>query len=291
MPGSVALPSDITDPIILADWLELLALTAADGNSSHGDLQRALNRLGAENVDTVCTDTMRELNRRAEAAGDNYPFTFSGTLLNSRGDWRLFTPYVFCLLLSYCDDHKKRIKGLPHEVMFEQLSCLAAKRYIGGDVLRFGSPRDKLPSGFLNALIHVCGAVGEWNCAGVGRTLQRKDGGLDLVAWKHFPDRQIGKLILFGHCASGKNWNEKINELQPSDFCTHWLGGERSPIVKSFFIPHRLSPELFEYQAISAKLFFDRCRIAYWVPNDDFGQIAGRASVQWCKRLLEKVKS
>lgn len=291
MPGSVALPSDITDTIILADWLELLALTAADGNSSHGDLQRALNRLGAENIDTVCTDSMQELNRRVAAARDNYPFTFSGTLLRSKGDWRLFTPYVFCLLLSYCNNNKKRITGLRHEVMFEQLSCLAAKRYIDGDVLRFGSPRDSLPSGFLDALTHVCGAVGEWNYAGVGRTLRRKDGGLDLVAWKHFPDRKIGKLILFGHCASGENWDAKINELQPSDFCTRWLGGDRSPIVKSFFIPHRLSPELFEDRAISAKLFFDRCRIAYWVPNDDFAQITGRASVQWCERLLEKVKS
>jgi hypothetical protein len=291
MPGSIVLPSDTTSPIILADWLELLALTADDGNSSHGDLQRALNRLGAENVDTVCTDTMRELNRRVTAAGGNYPFIFSGTLLKSKGDWRSFIPYVFCLLLSYCDDSKKKVRGLRHEVMFEHLSCLAAKRYIDGEALRFGSPRDTLPGSFWEALMQVCGKVGEWSCAGVGRTLRKKDGGLDLVAWKHFPDCQIGKLILFGHCASGQNWDEKINELQPNDFCSRWLSGDRSPIVKSFFIPHRLSPELFEDRAISAKLFFDRCRIAYWVPNDEFGQITGRASVQWCEQLLEKVKA
>jgi hypothetical protein len=292
MLGSVPLPPDISSPIILADWLELLALTAADGNSSHGDLQRALNRLGAENMDSLCTESMRELNRRVDSTGGNYPFTFSGTLLTTKGDWKQYTPYVFCLLLSYCDDAQKKIRGIRHEVMFEHLSCLAAKKYLGGEVVRFGSPRDTLPSGFIKALTNVCGAVGEWSCTHVGRTLRTKDAGLDLVAWKHFPDRQIGKLILFGHCASGANWDEQINELQPNDFCSRWLGGDISPIVKSFFIPHRIQPEVFEDRAISAKLFFDRCRIAYWVTNEEFEKIPnGVAVVQWCDQLLKRVKS
>lgn len=291
MAGIIPFPSDITSPIVLADWLELIALTVDDGNASHGDLHRELNRLGAENMDTSCTDTMFELNRRVVAAGDNYPFTFSGTLLKSKGDWKAYTPYIFCLLLSYCDDTMKKIKGIRHEVMFEHLCCLAAKRYLGGDVIRFGFPRDTLPKGFLDAITRVCGLVGEWSCAEVGRTLRRKDGGLDIVAWKHFPDRQVGKLILFGHCASGGDWEGKINELQPSDFCSLWLNNERSPIVKTFFIPHRLSPDVFENRAVSAKLFFDRCRIAYCVPSADFDNITGQAGVKWCEQVLERAKS
>ncbi len=111
MSGNIPLPPDVTDPIVLADWLEILALTAADGNASHGDLQRALNRLGIDNVDGICSDSMCELNRRIAATGENYPFTFSGTLLRAKGDWRAFTPYVFCLFLSYCDDRKKGSQG------------------------------------------------------------------------------------------------------------------------------------------------------------------------------------
>ena len=289
--ANIPLPSDITDPIVLADWLELLAMMSDDGNSSHGDLQRVLNRLGTSDVNGMCTDVMGELNRRSMAAGGNYPFTFSGTLLRTKGDWRLFTPYVFCLLLSYCDDKKKKVPGSKHEVMFEQLSCLAAKRYLGGEAVRFGSPRESLPKGFRDALAHVCGVVNEWSFAGIGRTLGAKDGGLDLVAWKHFPDRQIGKLILFGHCASGTNWNDKINELQPDDFCSRWLGGDKSPVVKSFFIPHRLSTDIFSDWAISAKLFFDRCRIAFCVSNDDFCSVTSNANIQWCEKVLEKTKT
>jgi len=289
MSSSIRFPSEATNPIVLADWLELSALTADDGNASHGDLQRVMNRLGVDDCDSICTDCMTELHRRVAAAQDSYPFTFSGTLLKMRGDWGGYAPYIFCLLLSYCDEKTKNIKGLQHEVMFEELACLAARNYIGGDVVRFGAPRTDLPSGFIDALTVVCSKVKEWSPV-AGKTLRKKDGGLDLVAWKHFPDGQIGKIILFGHCASGSNWDNKINELQPNDFCTRWLGGDRSPVVKSFFIPHRLSPDVFADRAVSAKLFFDRCRIAHWVPSGDFVTRTNKSGLQWCKKVLKKVR-
>ncbi|MDO8546908.1 MAG: hypothetical protein Q7R68_06065 [Nitrospirales bacterium] len=291
MPGSIPLPSDTTDPIVLADWLELLALNADDGNSSHGDLERGLNRLGADDIDSICKDSMMELNRRVIATAENYPFSFSGTLLAVKGDWRGFTPYVFCLLLSYCDNKKKKTSGLRHEVMFEQLSCIAARNYIGGEAVRFGAPRKELPAGFRDALHVLCEKVQEWSCSHRGKTLRKKDDGLDLVAWKPFPDRRIGKVILFGHCASGGDWDEKINELQPNDFCSKWLGGDRSPIVKTFFIPHRLSQEVWDDRAISAKLFFDRCRIAYWAKNDEFCEVTKQNSIKWCECVLDRITS
>jgi hypothetical protein len=287
MSQNIPLPSDITDPIALADWLEMLALTSPDGNASHGDLQRVLNRLGTSNTDVISTACMNELHSRVSSTDPSYPFTFSGTLLRTKGDWREFTPYVFCLLLSFFDEKKRKVKGLRHEVMFEQLSCTAARKYIGGEALRFGSPRqDPVPSGFRDALVHLCGLIGEWAPPSSGR-FKKQDGGLDLVAWRHFPDRLIGKLILFGHCASGNNWDSKVNELQPDNFCSQWLGGAKSPIVKTFFIPFRLRQEVFGDRAIAAKLFFDRCRIAHWADNKEFKTITKGANERWCKQLLK----
>jgi hypothetical protein len=287
----VSLPSDLSDPIILADWLEVLALTANDGNSSHGDLERGLNRLAMDDRDSLCRDAMNELNLRVSSAVDSYPFTFSGTLLQVKQDWRRFTPYVFCLLLSYAEDSKKKVKGIKHTVIFEQLSCMAAKNYIGGEVLRFGAPRKELPSSFRDALSAICAKVEEWSSSSTASTIHKQDGGLDLIAWKRFPDRRIGKLILFGHCASGQDWDGKINELQPGDFCSEWLAGEKSPIVKTFFVPHRLSDEIWAHRAISAKLFFDRCRIAHWVKNDEFCDGTEQENLKWCETVLERLSS
>ena len=289
MGRNLPLPSEISNPIVLADWLELLALISEDGNASHGDLQRVLNRLGIEDSDALCRDSMSELNRRVLAAGEKYPFDFSGSLVSVKGKWTKYSPYVFCLLLSYCDDKQKKIKGFQHELMFEQLSCIAAKTYLDGEVLRFGSPRSDLPKAFRDALRFLCTQVNEWNYFQGTDTLHRRDGGLDLVAWKHFPDRQLGKLILFGHCASGQNWDEKITELQPADFCSQWLGGEKSPIVKTFFIPHRVPPDAWEFRAISAKLLFDRCRIACWADSNEFCSVTKQASLRWCEKVLKKV--
>jgi hypothetical protein len=285
----VPLPSDLTNPIHLADWLEILALNSADGNASHADLQRSLNRLGAHNKDDLSIGAVTELNKRTVAAGDSYPFTFSGTLLSLKRNWQEFTPYVFCLLLSVCEKKKKRVIGINHEMMFEQLSCIAAANYVGGTALRFGSPRKELPAAFGDALLRVCAELNEWTFRTGRKVLHRKDDGLDLVAWKPFPDRQIGKLILFGHCASGEDWGDKINELRPDVFCSRWLGGDKSPIVKTFFIPHRVSAEMWDHHAIAAKLFFDRCRIAYWVKNDDFSKVTKRTNVRWCERIFETV--
>lgn len=286
----IPLPSELADPIVLADWLELVAISSDDGNSSHGDLERGLNRLGIEDRDSLARDAMQELNLRLNSTGDSYPFTFSGTLLSVRRNWKKFTPYIFCLLLSYCDDKKKQVPGFKHTVMFEQLSCLAAKNYIGGEVLRFGTPRKEMPSSFREALSTLCRTVEEWSHSRTASTLHKQDGGLDLVAWKRFPDRRIGKLILFGHCASGQNWDAKINELQPVNFCSEWLAGEKSPVVKSFFIPHRLSNEIWANRATSAKLFFDRCRIAHWVGNDEFSRSTGQDNVRWCEMVLKRLQ-
>jgi hypothetical protein len=289
MPGLVALPRDNTDPVLLTDWLELSAIAAEDGNAGYGDLQRSLAPFSLEGIDELCSRSQLEVRRRLKAAEEGYPFSYSGTSLQLKKDWRSFIPYVFCLLLSYCDDDVKKIGGLKHTAMFEHLSCLAAEKYLGGRALRFGSPRDTLPSGFVKAVQQICQEIGEWEYIKGTPRPYNKDGSLDVVAWKPFPDCQLGKLILFGHCASGQNWLEKISELGPSNFCTRWLGGEKSPIVKTFFIPHRLSQDEFNDRAIDAKLFFDRCRIACLAPNDEFTKLTDCNCTRWCETLLKKI--
>ena len=60
--------------ILLADWLELFALVAADKSSSSGDLERALRRAAIITpddpmvVEEKCVEVFLELERRATAA-------------------------------------------------------------------------------------------------------------------------------------------------------------------------------------------------------------------------------
>lgn len=289
MAAPVALPSEHYRETALADWLELSALLADDGNASHGDLQRALNRMGSEQAEESCRNVMTELRHRVQDAGGRYPFRFSGSLLSIQEDWSAFTPYVFCLLLSFCDDKAKQIADIHHTRLFESLCCAAARDYIGGKVVRFGAPREELPAGFVDALEEIKKLVIEWPVPPCRASLNRQDDGLDLVAWKPFPDLRVGKLILFGHCASGHDWEDKILELIPDRFCSSWLGGEQSPVVKTFFIPHRVELEHWERLVTKARLFFDRCRIAATINPDDMDSRLRKSCLKWCKAVLRRL--
>ena len=68
-------PTGVATPIALADWLEIVALTAPDGDASAGDLDRPLRRLGTSSPEELIARVFTEIDRRVKAAGDAYPFT------------------------------------------------------------------------------------------------------------------------------------------------------------------------------------------------------------------------
>ena len=65
----IPLPCDPSDAVLLADWLEILALLSPDGNASSGDLSRVLKRESVfedsededEEIEHKCQDVFDEL--------------------------------------------------------------------------------------------------------------------------------------------------------------------------------------------------------------------------------------
>ncbi len=96
------LPESPTDRVELADWLEIHALVSPDGNSSRGDLERALRTAALfetneyEAIERKCLEVFAELEDRTKAAREAYPFKIDGSLLKII-DWREYPVYVFCL--------------------------------------------------------------------------------------------------------------------------------------------------------------------------------------------------
>ena len=122
-----------------------------------------------------------------------------------------------------------------------------------------------MPSAFSEALKELCVLLGEGEVAQHESTLNRKDDGLDLVAWSHFPDRYPSKLVMFGQCTAAKDWESKLQDLSIDRFCRFWLSRIVSPgPIKSFFTPHRVLFDKWELAASGSGILFDRCRIAHW---------------------------
>jgi len=272
----LSLPLPATDELQLADWLELLVLLSPDENASYLDLERVFRRegvLGLNNDETVgpkIQSVSLELERRALAAGEAYPFRLDERSISLKGPMDQFVPYVFCLCLSFLGlDNELNKKPYPRR-LFEYLCCEAARSFVDGEAVRFASPRATrdLPVEFHLAVNALCMRIKE----GVGfsqkRTFSSKDDAIDVVAWREFPDEAEGKLLLIGNCASGRNWESKLDELQPHIFCEDWMIEVPVSVrfgIRAFFIPRRLNPQDWKRVSRRAGMIFDRCRIAHWV--------------------------
>jgi hypothetical protein len=201
------------------------------------------------------------------ATDGEYPFEFEQGLLRVK-DGGESMPYIFMLLLC---NVAPTAGHAGTAVMFEHLCVEAATNYLGGRrqsnarAIRFGSPR-KAPLGKLKQIIdHACSQMYEGGgCKSPELAGHVGDDGLDVLAWKGFPDRKIGKLVAFGQCAAGSiTWTAKLNELDGRKFSQKWF---RDPLVcdpiRLFFVPRRVPAQDWRHAAIDAGIIFDRCRIA-----------------------------
>src|SRR5438067_2382059 len=98
----LALPSEATNILKLSDWLEIYALISPDENSSRGDLEKMIRTASVfesrnrEAVEEVCLEVFSELEQRATAAGEAYPFIIDGAVLNCKPNREEFIAYIFC---------------------------------------------------------------------------------------------------------------------------------------------------------------------------------------------------
>jgi hypothetical protein len=263
-------PNSTTDVARLADWLELTAIEADDGDSSAGDLERALNIQTTGNLGDILAQVFDEIHLRQRAAADAYPFEVKGTVVSLRDSFPANpVPYLFCLVLSYYGWKKKGNSRFDPWLLFEHLSCVAARDYVGGDAILFGTSSRKGvgAKGVFRAQVDSLAAeLNEGESYKQLKGVRIQDGKLDLVAWKPFPDRRGSQLMLFGQCAAGANWDgAKLSELQPREgFWDNWLSDAPiSPLIRSYFVPHR-TPEVgyWKHNARLGGIFFDRCRVA-----------------------------
>lgn len=269
---------------------------------SAGDLKGAfeidddtLEGGSSEDVDDLIENGIQEvfeyLEDRTKAGGNSYPFTLdkSGSELRITRDSLSLShyAYLFCLLVSvYRKDHLLPLRvfeGVKSAVpsLFQACGTLAAAGFVSGCSVSFDFPRED-GSGFLTSLKRTYGHLGEGvtrHISPPGASPSQKDGGIDVIAWRPFPDGHPGQLYLLGQCASGKEWREKSVEPQIKKFYYWFTSLPASPIVQAIFIPfsadenvkplygRSYSEERHGYylcHTYGLGIIFDRCRIPFY---------------------------
>lgn len=279
-----------------ADWLELRALQAKRrgvsireyirdlgiGGTSDGlddDLRSSFDSDDDQICEQKAEDAFAEIDDRANACGGTYPLEIiDENVLQVRPGSEKWA-YSFMALLSRLgkDAGPPDLNGAR---LFEDLCAKAIETYLGRGprgpsrerasvasvrARVFGFPRRVLPAAFVDALDQLCAELGEGSGHRARPNLPRKkDDKLDIVAWRAFGDCRPGKLIVFGQCATGQKWREKISELpQPHKWCQNWM--RELPAVdpvRAFFVPHRVEFNEWIETCLYGGLLFDRCRIA-----------------------------
>lgn len=272
-----------------ADFLELSALRSQKRSVSAREYMRDLGMASAtetiadsedddlpeeidDQAEPLAEAAFAELDERRRSCGEAanvYPFRLytNRVELDADSDGSLYT---FLALLSWFGKDAGPA-GSDGEKLFEEICAKAAEAYLGGpsELVRsfvFGFPRRVAPAGFKTALNKLCNEMGEGQGHHKGRPKlpDQKDGKLDIVAWREFEDRRQGKLITFGQCATGLNWDKKVSELPAAyDWCTNWMA-DRPAVwpVRSFFVPHRIDRDNWFYAGSMGGILYDRCRIA-----------------------------
>lgn len=280
---------------IYADWLEISVWAQSDHQISRQEVisiftigeeikDPEMVSSGAENQVNQIWD---EIKTRVLELKKAYPFKLSDNeeIFYLPKDDYINLSYIFCLLISYfglSDLMNKNTSKASN--LFEGLCTYVAQKYLSDDLgdngyLQFGAPRTswkKHTRPLPKAIDEIIKNIGDGTNRVLGIKVGRKiiadggDGGLDVIAWRKFPDKRPGYLLFFGQCATSKNYSVYLGKLfEHQNFLLTHLDTDLSPVF-GFFIPHSLTINdqenkgYWEQIKRSKNIPFDRNRIALY---------------------------
>ncbi|MDZ4362052.1 hypothetical protein [Brevundimonas sp.] len=327
MTGVLVAPDLQRSYAVSADWIELLALARPDGTATDGDIMKPNDFLedraaplpegvseGAiddpDIVDVAAEPALdaifEELALRQRVLGEAYPFdlvvekrSLVLTMAASPADAIIEqgrSIYLACLYMSAIrsglfDAKAGAISADPTiGNLFQICATIAAAGYIKGDAYWFGHPRPDTTS-----MLEAVGKLSELLKQGtvalqapLGETKFAKDGGVDVVAWRDHHDGRPAKIIVYGQCASGMNWEGK-----PVGPKVQRMDGYYTDTPSQHWLPALLTPfPLYMDKENSHGLANEEARLGFYRRNEaEMGVIIDRLRiVRWCIEGLRDIQ-
>ena len=305
------IPSNTASVDDLTDFLESECIKSTRGRISVSSILSPL-LVGSDeaNIDGVDGDYDRlhmkteeiliEVDRRRNAANNNYPFRVQGKGLEIKDkDDPVYWTYCYLLFCTRFNMQAERtMAGVDGSLLFEKFSAFVAKEYFGNraDAMVFGTAEQ---GDFMEKVSLLCQALGEgaeFENKDQVPPNQIKDDKLDVVVWKSFADRNVSKLIGFGQCKTGMSWrsDNSLTQLRPESFCKKWFS--RMPAhdpARMFFVADTFCLESSWYRhASDAGIVFDRFRLMDFLPNnDEFQKRVYTELVNWTGEAIRRISA
>ncbi|MSQ28897.1 MAG: hypothetical protein EXR68_00175 [Dehalococcoidia bacterium] len=265
----------------VADWIEQTLLARGSVQIGLDALFKfAIAEIGQH--EAAVTLALNAMERRAQALGDAYPFQVFQYAVRALPNAKL-NPYSLLLLMTPQSPSRQLIReGIePMAIAFERLVVVALESLLGSTAraVRFGWPGDQgRPPEFYGAI--------EWLAAKMGipagqayRPPRRKDGGVDVVGWRPFPDGRSGFPVMLVQCTLQQDVTQKAADIDVRNWAG-WLKLDADPTT-ALAVPGTI-PTGETWDKISVRsLILERIRLAGLLSGKTLAEFPG------CTELLD----
>jgi hypothetical protein len=222
---------------------------------TEGDLRQVAQRESLA-ADRLSEEAWALLNERRDYHGANWALQFESGVL----DTAISVPEPVRVLHRFlCALSLGGELSAAERALFEHCVTELAPAFSHGPALRMGAIRSTpMPSSFRQAVVYY-GEQSREPHATIDGHSHDQDLGLDVATWMLFADHRGGYLHFIGQCATGANWDEKLDEpiiLQWRDRI-QWAAEP----VRFFAVPFVIPPSEWRRTCQASQLVLDRPRL------------------------------
>jgi hypothetical protein len=264
----------------IADWIETTVLVRGQ-HLGFDKLQVCAEE--ELNVTAAQFDLARTvLAARSRLLGTRYPFELLLDVAIRPTASARMSPYSLLLLASPGSPARQLLHPQPTQEMciaFERLVCLALANLLGASAcaVRFGWPSDEgRPPDFHGAIEWLASKMGI-TTGSAYRPPRLKDGGVDVVAWRPFPDGRSGFPVVLVQCTVQGSVLPKSADIDVR-YWSGWLTLDTDPLT-ALAIPGTIaSSEAWNEIAVRC-LILDRHRLSGLLPESGLLAVSGATSL------------
>ena len=246
----------------IADWIELAILAGGQkGNTNHKIIAWANDWANLSELQVA--SGLKVMERRSSLLGEKYPFAVNdfAVVFDQSLEVSSYTYFLLMTRPSSSVSWQTPVPTQEESDLFEEVVALALKDYLGdpAEAIPFGWPsKFGRPQEFPLAINWLAEKLG-LKLGSAFRPPRRKDGGVDVVAWKPFKDRRSGFPIYLVQCTLQKDYVPKSRDIDLRIWAG-WLDMDHDPVT-ILAIPRSISPGESWNEVTANSIIFERFRL------------------------------
>lgn len=223
---------EVSSTEAIADWIETSVLVSSSGHFGRDKLDDlAATDIGATSMKVAMA--LEIMSKRASVLGPSYPFVVSdmAVLRRKRRDAAYYAALLFLTPGSVARQTVRASETAEMSELLEEITEAALANFWGpgGRALSFGYPsKHGRPEAFDQAVVWLASQIGLEPGRGY-RPPRRKDGGVDVVAWRQFADRRPGFPVALAQCTIQAETFTKTTDVDLRLWAS-WLAMDVDPL-------------------------------------------------------------